>query len=107
MKPNKPLAFFLEDLWTRGFKLSDEDVRFIYFGKNSANASEWKAIIAVRTTLKYQHEFDPSFFISVLEHIAKPEIGTRKQVYKALEARGLAGGSSRLIWKETTKKTQA
>ncbi|UOQ42758.1 DUF6123 family protein [Halobacillus salinarum] len=84
------LAYFLEDLWTKGFKLSDEDVRFIYFGKYSVNAAEWKVIIAIKITLKYQHTFDPSFFISVLEHIAKPYITTKKHVFKALEYRGLS-----------------
>ncbi|TGB04579.1 DUF6123 family protein [Halobacillus salinus] len=83
------LAYFLEDLWSKGFKLQDEDIRFIYFGKNSTNATEWKTIIAVRVTLKYQHEFDPSFFIGVLEHIAKPSIITKRQVYRSLEERGL------------------
>ncbi|MFZ0370423.1 MAG: DUF6123 family protein [Halobacillus sp.] len=87
MKKNHALAYFLEDLWTRGFKLSDEDVRFIYFGKNSANASEWKTIIAVKITLKFQQAFDPSFFISVLEHIAKPHINSKRQAYRSIEER--------------------
>ncbi|MCA0970399.1 DUF6123 family protein [Halobacillus litoralis] len=90
MKNHLPLAYFLEDLWSKGFKLQDEDVRFIYFGKNSTNATEWKTIIAVKVTLKYQHEFDPSFFIGVLEQIAKPELTTRKQVYQYLGKKGLA-----------------
>lgn len=81
------LAYFLEDLWSKGFKLSDEDVQFIYFGKNSTNASEWKTIIAIRVTLKAQQTFDPSFFISVLEYIAKPDISHKRQAYEALEKR--------------------
>ncbi|ARI77303.1 DUF6123 family protein [Halobacillus mangrovi] len=88
MKNNHALAYFLEDLWSKGFKLSDEDVRFIYFGKNSTNAAQWKAIIAVKVTLKFQHKFDPSFFISVLEHIAKPEVKTKGEAYRSLEKRG-------------------
>ncbi|WP_281975498.1 DUF6123 family protein [Halobacillus litoralis] len=87
MDKKHALAYFLEDLWTKGFKLSDEDVRFIYFGKNSTNATEWKTIIAVRTTLKVQQKFDPSFFISVLEHIAKPHINSKRQAYQSIEKR--------------------
>lgn len=83
------LAYFLEDLWTKGFKLSDEDVHFIYFGKNSMNASAWKTIIAVKVTLKFQHSFDPSFFISVLELIAKPQITSKREAYRTIEQRGL------------------
>lgn len=94
------LAYFLEDLWSRGFKLQDEDIRFIYFGKNSTNANEWKTIIAIKMTLKYQHEFDPSFFIGVLEHIAKPSLMTKKQVYQSLEERGLTTKRSMKVMKE-------
>ncbi|RWZ60314.1 hypothetical protein EQV77_03200 [Halobacillus fulvus] len=95
MRKNYGLGYFLEDLWAKGFKLSDEHIRFIYFGKNSTNASEWKTIIAVKTTLKFQQQFDPSFFISVLEHITKKEIRSKRQAYASLEAKGLS--ANRLI----------
>lgn len=81
------LAYYLEDLWSKGFKLSDEDVQFIYFGKNSTNATEWKTIIALRMTLKVQKSFDPSFFISVLEHVSRPHIKHKRQAYESIESR--------------------
>ncbi|WP_226579203.1 DUF6123 family protein [Halobacillus litoralis] len=87
MNKKHALAYFLEDLWSKGFKLSDEHVQFIYFGKNSTNATEWKTVVAVRMTLKLQQSFDPSFFISVLEHIAKPHIVSKRQAYEAIEKR--------------------
>lgn len=90
MNEDYALAYFLEDLWAKGFKLSDEDIRFIYFGMNSTSASGWKTIVAIKVTLKYQQTFDPSFFISVLEHISKPPIKTKRQAYRELEKRGLA-----------------
>ncbi|MBA2173927.1 hypothetical protein H0266_03340 [Halobacillus locisalis] len=90
MNNDHALAYYLEDLWSKGFKLSDEDIHFIYFGKNSTNASEWKTMIAVRSTLKYQHAFDPSFFIAILEQIARDSIKTKKQAYEVLEKRGLS-----------------
>ncbi|MCP3030742.1 DUF6123 family protein [Halobacillus sp. A1] len=89
MKKTHSLAYYLEDLWSRGFKLSDEDVHFIYFGKNSTNVEEWKTILALKMTLKLQKKFDPSFYISVLEHISSSSITTRKQAYESLERRGL------------------
>lgn len=85
MNRKHDLAYFLEDLWSRGFKLSDEDVQFIYFGKNSTNAAEWKTIIAVRTTLKAQQSFDASFFISVLELIADASITNKRRAYEVVE----------------------
>lgn len=97
MKKKFSLAYDLEDLWSKGFKLSDEHVRFIYFGKNSINASEWKTIIAVRVTLTYQQSFDPSFFMSVLELITKPEIKTKRQVYACLEKKGLSTKHSQKV----------
>lgn len=94
MEKKHALAYFLEDLWSKGFKLSDEDVRFIYFGKNSTNASEWKTIIAVRTTLKVQQNFDPSFYISILELIAAPSIRTKRHAYRHIDQRLSVGGSA-------------
>ncbi|WP_173916344.1 DUF6123 family protein [Halobacillus sp. Marseille-Q1614] len=90
MKQTDTLAYYLEDLWTKGFKLSDEDVHFIYFGKYSANVEEWKAILALRLTLKLQQAFDPSFYISVLEHISSKEISTKKEAYLSLEKQGIS-----------------
>ncbi|MYL48517.1 hypothetical protein GLV98_03445 [Halobacillus litoralis] len=79
------LAYFLEDLWSKGFKLSDEDVQFIYFGNNSSNAPEWKTIIAVNMTLKIQQSFDPSFFISILELISNSSITSKRKAYESIE----------------------
>ena len=79
------LAYFLEDLWSKGFKLSDEDVQFIYFGNNSSNAPEWKTIVAVNMTLKIQQSFDPSFFISILELISNPSITSKRKAYESIE----------------------
>ncbi|MFD2925756.1 DUF6123 family protein [Halobacillus naozhouensis] len=89
MRQKESLAYYLEDLWSKGFKLSDEDVHFIYFGKNSTNVEEWKVMLALKETLKFQHTFDPSFFISVLEHLSSPAITSKKTAYVALEERGL------------------
>ncbi|MCP3025903.1 DUF6123 family protein [Halobacillus sp. A5] len=90
MKPSHSLAYYLEDLWSRGFKLSDEHVRFIYFGKNSTNTEDWKVILALQMTLKFQQKFDPSFYISVLELIADKGVTSKKTAYQTLEKRGFS-----------------
>ncbi|WP_431799176.1 DUF6123 family protein [Halobacillus andaensis] len=95
MKQMQPLANYLEDLWTRGFKLSDEHVHFIYFGKNSTNTEDWKVIVALQITLKYQKKFDPSFYISVLELIGRETVTTKKHAYQALEKYGFSSVKSK------------
>ncbi|WP_028782984.1 DUF6123 family protein [Thalassobacillus devorans] len=90
MKQQYTLAYFLEDLWAKGFKLSDEDVRFIYFGMNSTNAPVWKVIIALKATLQFQQTFDGSFYMGVLEHISTRGINSKKKAWKVLEAKGLS-----------------
>ncbi len=64
MKENEVLAYFLEHLWSKGFKLSDEEVQFIYFGKKihqyfrtSCQVSDlldFTAAVIVRQKLLYQ-----------------------------------------------------
>ncbi|GGF09755.1 hypothetical protein GCM10010954_05290 [Halobacillus andaensis] len=100
MKPTYSLAYYLEDLWSKGFKLSDEDVHFVYFGKNSTNTEDWKVILALQMTLKFQKKFDPSFYISLLEHIADRSIISKKSAYQSLEERGLSN-------METKKRTSS
>ncbi|UOQ93530.1 DUF6123 family protein [Halobacillus shinanisalinarum] len=46
-------------------------------------------MLALKETLKFQQTFDPSFYISVLEHLSSPTITTKKSAYRALEKRGL------------------
>ncbi|MFG6148738.1 DUF6123 family protein [Halobacillus sp. B23F22_1] len=100
MKSTHSLAYYLEDLWSKGFKLSDENVHFIYFGKNSTNTEDWKVILALQMTLKFQKKFDPSFYISLLEHISDRSIMTKKSAYQSLEERGLSN-------METKKRTSS
>ncbi|MFG6118400.1 MULTISPECIES: DUF6123 family protein [Thalassobacillus] len=90
MKQQYTLAYFLEDLWAKGFKLSDEDVRFIYFGMNSTNAPVWKVIIALKATLQFQQAFDGSFYMGVLEHISRDGVTSKKKAWRVLEAKGLS-----------------
>ncbi|ENH97303.1 hypothetical protein J416_04773 [Gracilibacillus halophilus YIM-C55.5] len=71
MDEHEVLAYFLEHLWTKGFKLTDEEVRFIYFGKKYTNASVSQVKLAVTFTLQLQLSFDRSFYISLLELFEK------------------------------------
>ncbi|WP_226034737.1 DUF6123 family protein [Aquibacillus saliphilus] len=88
MKKSNRLAYYIEDLWTKGFKLTDEEVRFIYFGKNSTDAPEWKIMLALRITLRVQKSFDASFFLSLLELLNSDTIKTKKEANTALKDKG-------------------
>ncbi|WP_138417057.1 DUF6123 family protein [Aquibacillus sediminis] len=82
------LAHYLEDLWSKGFKLKDEEVRFIYFGKNYTNAHDWKIILAINVTISLQFDFDRSFFLSLLELFDENNIQTEQEAFKFLKQLG-------------------
>ena len=90
MAHSDKLANFIEDLWTKGFKLTDRDVHFVYFGKNYANAEEWLVIFAVRATLQLQFKFDESFYIAVLEYLSQNKPKSVRHAWELLEQKGLS-----------------
>ncbi|SDL68108.1 DUF6123 family protein [Sediminibacillus halophilus] len=90
LEKRHPLGYFIEDLWTQGFKLSDEDIHFIYLGKNTTNAPDWMTIKALKVTLQFQLHFDGSFFISVLELLAGERVKTTNQADRLLRDKGLS-----------------
>lgn len=87
-KKQQQLAYFLEDIWSKGFRLTDEDVRFIYFGKSYADLPEQLVIIAVKATLQFQHRFDGSFYISLLDFFREHHIQTKREAWELLEQKG-------------------
>ncbi|KGX91936.1 hypothetical protein N781_02545 [Pontibacillus halophilus JSM 076056 = DSM 19796] len=96
------LAYFIEDLWAKGFRLSDEEVQFIYFGKNYAQLPDWVVIFAVRATLQFQRSFDGSFYIGLLDYLHENSPQTRKEAWELLEKRGLKKRSSFRFLKSRT-----
>ncbi|SDJ68274.1 DUF6123 family protein [Sediminibacillus albus] len=90
IEKDNQLGYFIEDLWAQGFRLSDKDVRFVYLGKNSTAAPEWKVIKALKVTLQFQLHFDGSFFLSVLELLAKDSVKNRKMANAVLKEKGFA-----------------
>lgn len=88
MKSHHSLADFLEYLWDRGFKLTDEQVRFIYFAKKYTNSSEWLSSIALEAMLKLQFKFNRSFYISLLELLNEHGIRSKKELKLLLIEKG-------------------
>ncbi|UOQ85840.1 DUF6123 family protein [Gracilibacillus salinarum] len=89
MKNSEQLAYFLENLWTKGFKLTDEEVHFIYFGHKYTNTSIIHAKLAISFTLQIQMTFDRSFYISLLELFELHQIETKKEAILLLKQNDL------------------
>ncbi|MDX8046167.1 DUF6123 family protein [Gracilibacillus sp. S3-1-1] len=91
MRDNENLAYFLEHLWSKGFKLSDEEVHFVYFGHKYTNTSVKHVKLALSFTLQLQMTFDRSFYISLLELFNRHNIEDKKEAILLLEQNGLMG----------------
>lgn len=83
------LVDYLETLWVKGFKLPDEDIRFIYFGKKLTNADDWCVSFAIETTLRLKRQFDGSFYISLLELFHEHEIKNRHEAKRLLAVKNM------------------
>ena len=77
---------FLE---SKGFSFGKDDIGFIYFGKQYANASDFLVNIAIELTLKAQRKFDGSFYISLLENLKQHNIQTKKEAEQLANDYGL------------------
>ncbi|MFC4404394.1 DUF6123 family protein [Gracilibacillus xinjiangensis] len=89
MNNNEILAYFLENLWTKGFKLTDEEVHFIYFGMKYTNTTVIQVKIALSLTLQLQFNFDRSFYISLLELFKTNHIQSMKEARLLLQKKHL------------------
>jgi len=89
MKDSELLAHFLEDLWAKGFKLTDEEVSFIYFCQKYTNASARHAKFAIFQTLRLQMAFDRGCYISLLELFVKANVQSNDEVMTILKKNGL------------------
>jgi len=89
LRHHHSLADYLEELWDKGFKLTDAQVRFIYFAKKYTNSSEWLASVALENTLKLQFSFSGSFYIRILEVLNEHRAKTKKDVELILKEKGI------------------
>ncbi|MFD2656186.1 DUF6123 family protein [Gracilibacillus thailandensis] len=89
VKDSEILAYFLENLWSKGFKLTDEEVSFIYFGQKFTNTSVEHVKLALSFTLQLQMSFDRSFYISLLELFSRHNIQNKKEAILLLTQNGL------------------
>lgn len=64
---HKSTGEFIQFLSSKGFHLTDDDIAFIYFGKQYTGACDELVNVAIETTLKIQVRFDGSYYIALLE----------------------------------------
>ncbi|AJD91250.1 hypothetical protein JMA_19330 [Jeotgalibacillus malaysiensis] len=87
---NKSLDDFVADLHTRGFKLDEEAIGFIYFGKKFTGADDQLIKMAIETTLKCQKRFDSSFYMSVLEELSAKKWKNKNEMTAHLKKKGMS-----------------
>jgi len=76
-------------LSSKGFKLGEEEIGFIYFGKEMTSAPDWLANIAIEYTLKAQRRFDGGFYVSLLETFMNNKVSSRKEAYYLMGEYGI------------------
>ena len=81
---------FLADLETKGFKLSDEAIGFIYFGRKYTDASDTIVQVSIELTLMLQQSFDSSFYMSVLEELVSSKLSSRSNMLDHFRKKGIA-----------------
>ncbi|KIL44151.1 DUF6123 family protein [Jeotgalibacillus soli] len=86
---HQSLEDFLADLETKGFKLGDEAIGFIYFGRKYTEASDIIIQVAIEVTLKVQQRFDSSFYMSVLEELVRTKYKSRGTMLKHFKDKGI------------------
>lgn len=89
VRDSEVLADYLEKLWTKGFKLSDEEVQFIYFGLRYTDTTVEMVKLALAFTLQLQMTFDRSFYISLLELFKDHQVQNKKQAISLLTKNNL------------------
>lgn len=76
-------------LSSKGFRLGEEAIGFIYFGKQLTSAPDWMVNIALEYTLKAQKRFDGGFYISLLETLVNRKVSNRKEANQIMKEHGL------------------
>ena len=83
------LEEYICTLSSKGFKLGEEAIGFIYFGKEMTSAPDWIANIAIECTLKAQRRFDGGFYVSLLETLMNNKVSSRKEAYYLMKEYGI------------------
>jgi len=85
----KTVAQYVDFLESKGFRLQEDAIGFIHYGKQYTKATDELTNTAIELTLKSQKEFDGSYYISLLEMLVKSKISTRGAAIRFIKERKL------------------
>lgn len=80
---------YIQYLHSKGFRLKEDSICFIFFGMDYVDADENLVKTAIEITLKVQKQFDGSFYLSLLETLKNENIENREQVYNFVKEKHL------------------
>ncbi|GAA0348132.1 hypothetical protein GCM10008967_43080 [Bacillus carboniphilus] len=86
----KTVGDYISFLEEKGFKLGEDAISFIFFGKQFTKASDQLVIWAIEWTLKIKQNFDGSFYLLLLERIVEENIQTKRELLSFLDRTGLS-----------------
>jgi hypothetical protein len=86
---SQSLEEYLLEIASKGFKLRDEAIGFIYFGKKYTDAKDIQVIAALKITLQAKKMFDGSFYLSLVELFCEKEIHSMRKAELVAESVGL------------------
>ncbi|MET3696052.1 hypothetical protein SAMN05877753_102416 [Bacillus oleivorans] len=79
---------YIAFLQSKGFKLGEDAIAFIFFGKQFAKASDQLVIWALESTLKMKQSFDGSFYLLLLERLVEENIQDKRGLVTFMKENG-------------------
>jgi hypothetical protein len=80
---------YIQFLSGKGIRLTEEEIGFIYFGKQYTDSGDDVVNSAIETTLKVQVRFDGSYYVALLEAFKKAGVknwqDARRYVRKTID----------------------
>lgn len=85
----KTVGEYIAFLQGKGFKLKEDAISFIFFGKQYTKAPDSQVNLALEWTLKTKRSFDGSFYLNLLERFVEEEITSEREVEDFIKRTGL------------------
>lgn len=96
MNLEQSTASYLSSLITKGFAVKEEDIGFIYFGKNYIDLDDHLTNLAIDSTLKVQRCFDGSFYIALLEAFKEENCTNYQEGLHLLQTKGIVSTTNEM-----------
>ncbi|RSK27325.1 hypothetical protein EJF36_10755 [Bacillus sp. HMF5848] len=80
---------YIQYLNSKGFRLGEDAIGFILFGKHYTGAEDELVNAAIEITLKAQFQFDGSFYMSLLEALLSHKCKQRHEAITYAKQKGI------------------